>query len=208
MSSSACGSASVCIGCWSGEPQIPPLRYAPVGMTNLRVVASVEIGLWRGGTAGPSTSLRFGRDDKSEGSCFDWDWFVAEGTADPSTSLRCGRDDKSNTGCFGSDWFVAEGTAGPSTSLRSGRDDKSESGCFGLHWLPVRRTADPPTPLRPVGMTKLRVVLRLGLVCGLLKPMGWLAGYSPHRTCWVPLLALKPQQITDLHIYRLAGVQK
>ena len=46
--------------------QIPPLRYAPVGMTKGRGAVSVEIRLWVSGTADPSTTLRSGRDDKGE----------------------------------------------------------------------------------------------------------------------------------------------
>jgi hypothetical protein len=49
----------------SAELQIPPLRYASVGMTKGRVALSRKIGLWLKGTAGPSTTLRFGRDDTS-----------------------------------------------------------------------------------------------------------------------------------------------
>jgi hypothetical protein len=48
-----------CVGL--GELQIPPLRFASVGMTNLLLLLGVA---WVRGTADPSTSLRFGRDDK------------------------------------------------------------------------------------------------------------------------------------------------
>src|SRR5580693_1642988 len=50
----------------SVELQIPPLRYAPVGMTKGRATLPVCIGLWMRGTAGPSTTLRSGRNDKGE----------------------------------------------------------------------------------------------------------------------------------------------
>jgi hypothetical protein len=73
--------------------QIPPLRYAPVGMTKGRVMFPWKIGLW---LKGPSTSLRFGptagremRDDKGEGDVSMEDWLVVEG-AGPSTSARFG----------------------------------------------------------------------------------------------------------------------
>ena len=83
------------------------------------------------GTAGPSASLRFGRDDTSVlGSrlgtgVFGWE----EGrTADPSASLGMTKGRGALSGKVGS-WM--KGTAGPSTTLRSGRDDKgwgSEAG--------------------------------------------------------------------------------
>jgi hypothetical protein len=38
----------------SAELQIPPLRYAPVGMTKGRVMLSLKIGLW---LKGPSASV-------------------------------------------------------------------------------------------------------------------------------------------------------
>src|ERR1700679_1167610 len=58
--------------------QIPPLRYAPVGMTKDRAVTSRNVrdldGRIRRGysarTADPSTALRSGRDDKGEGGYF------------------------------------------------------------------------------------------------------------------------------------------
>ena len=50
------------------KQQIPPLRYAPVGMTNSR--AETSLGAVRSDgrqeTADPSTALRSGRDDKFE----------------------------------------------------------------------------------------------------------------------------------------------
>jgi hypothetical protein len=50
-------------------------------------VRSPKFGKSEGRTAGPSTSLRCGRDDKGEGDVSIEDWFVAERTAGPSTSL-------------------------------------------------------------------------------------------------------------------------
>jgi hypothetical protein len=49
------------------EQQVPPLRYAPVGMTILFGVEVLDgvFGRAEGHTAGPSTPLRFGRDDTS-----------------------------------------------------------------------------------------------------------------------------------------------
>jgi hypothetical protein len=128
-------------------------------------------------TADPSTSLRFGRDDKGEsgassqqpvvaertallpllyasvrmtkgaGCNFSRHSFVAEGTADPSTSLRFGRDDKGVGGDFSRHRFVAEGTADPSASLRSGRDDKGEGGDFNRHSLVAEVIAGPSATL-------------------------------------------------------------
>ena len=48
-------------------------------------------------------------------------------TADPSTALRSGRDDKSEGGAFSREWLVDDRTAGPSTSLRFDRNDASFS---------------------------------------------------------------------------------
>ena len=44
-------------------------------------------------TAGPSTALRFGRDDKSEGGASRRHGLVDVRTAGPSTTLRSGRND-------------------------------------------------------------------------------------------------------------------
>ena len=52
------------MGCWLREPQVPPLRYAPVGMTRVVGWSFDQHGMLVEGTAGPSTTLRFGRDDK------------------------------------------------------------------------------------------------------------------------------------------------
>jgi hypothetical protein len=66
----------------SGKPkgalQIPPLRFASVGMTKGRVVLPGKIGQWLNGTADPSTALRSGRDDKGESGVPGEDWLVAE----------------------------------------------------------------------------------------------------------------------------------
>ena len=79
-----------------GEPQVPPLRCASVGMT--KVVGSVAIYGFAElvmVNAGPSTTLRFGRDDKVGGSVAILDLrLLGWCTAGPSTTLRFGRDDK------------------------------------------------------------------------------------------------------------------
>jgi hypothetical protein len=41
----------------SAELQIPPLRYAPVGMTKVRVALSVGMDLWRKEQQVPAVSL-------------------------------------------------------------------------------------------------------------------------------------------------------
>jgi hypothetical protein len=46
------------------ELQIPPLRYAPVGMTKGALVVGLLICGGKTGTTDPSTALRSGRDDK------------------------------------------------------------------------------------------------------------------------------------------------
>jgi hypothetical protein len=73
------------------KPQVPPLRFATVGMTKGEGSQAGVVAGW-GETAGPSTSLRFGRDDKGRGVA---QVGVVAGwgeTAGPSTSLRYGRD--------------------------------------------------------------------------------------------------------------------
>jgi hypothetical protein len=52
----------------SAELQIPPLRFASVGMTKVRTELPSErlVSGWKE-TAGPSTTLGFGRDDNSVG---------------------------------------------------------------------------------------------------------------------------------------------
>ena len=50
--------------CGKGALQIPPLRCASVGMTKGRVTVALGNCYWDGRKAGPSTALRFGRDDK------------------------------------------------------------------------------------------------------------------------------------------------
>jgi len=50
---------------WKKPKQVPPLRCAPVGMTILREALSLTAVARDGRTAGPSTALRSGRDDKS-----------------------------------------------------------------------------------------------------------------------------------------------
>jgi hypothetical protein len=62
-----------------------------------------------------------------------------ERTAGPSTSLRFGRDDKFEERRFQQWVLRVERTAGPSTSLRFGRDDKFESGAFKRQVLVVER---------------------------------------------------------------------
>ena len=55
-----------------GAPQIPPLRFASVGMTRGGPLLLARLATWMDGirsgyaarTADPSTALRFGRDDK------------------------------------------------------------------------------------------------------------------------------------------------
>jgi hypothetical protein len=90
--------------------QIPPLRYAPVGMTRggrllFGRVATRMDGVKSGysaTTADPSTALRSGRDDKGRGLLFGRVATRMDGVksaysakaADPSTTLRSGRNDK------------------------------------------------------------------------------------------------------------------
>ena len=58
--------------------QIPPLRYAPVGMTRGRRLLFGRVATWMDGvksgysaaTADPSTALRFGRDDNGKAVTF------------------------------------------------------------------------------------------------------------------------------------------
>jgi hypothetical protein len=83
-----------------------------------------------------------------------------EGTAGPSTSLRSGRDDKGEGGAFigrlVSGW---KETADPSTPLRSGRDDKGEGGAFiGRLVSGWKEQQVPPLRFATVGITKGRAV--------------------------------------------------
>jgi hypothetical protein len=93
-----------------GALQIPPLRFASVGMTRGGRLLLARLATWMDGirsgyaarTADPSTTLRFGRDDKGRAlllaSLATWMDGIRSGyaarTADPSTALRFGRDDK------------------------------------------------------------------------------------------------------------------
>jgi hypothetical protein len=52
---------SVEIDLWMMELQIPPLRYAPVGMTKGGAALSVGIGLWMMGTADPSGGASYSK---------------------------------------------------------------------------------------------------------------------------------------------------
>jgi hypothetical protein len=52
---------------WRGALQIPPLRYASVGMTKLSVGCFYKVWLVDERKAGRSTALRSSRDDKAEG---------------------------------------------------------------------------------------------------------------------------------------------
>ena len=72
----------------------------PLGVASLRPVEVLRYRGFRrrvreggGRTADPSTSLRFGRDDKGESSVSIKHRIVAEHTAGPSTTLGSGRDD-------------------------------------------------------------------------------------------------------------------
>jgi hypothetical protein len=51
-----------------------------------------------------------------------------DGTADPSATLRFGRDDKWKSGHTLAFVIGTDGKAGPSATLRFGRDDKSQGG--------------------------------------------------------------------------------
>jgi hypothetical protein len=82
-----------------------------------------------------------------------------ERTAGPSTALRFGRDDNSKGGAPRRYLLAVERTAGPSTALRFGRDDNSKGGAPRRYLLAVERTAGPSTALRFDGMTILRVAL-------------------------------------------------
>jgi len=119
------------------KPQIPPLRCAPVGMTKGRGVTQVgAVAGWEE-TAGPSTTLRSGRDDKGSGVAL--------------VGVVAG-------------WGE---TAGPSTTLRFGRDDKGKRGWLRLEWLrDGKKLQIPPLRCAPVGMTKGRGVAQVGVVAG------------------------------------------
>ncbi len=67
----------------SVELQIPPLRCAPVEMTNLRVALSVGIGLWM---KNRRSRQGFARDDKGKGGPF-MDWSL-DGIRFSSRSVR------------------------------------------------------------------------------------------------------------------------
>jgi hypothetical protein len=87
------------------EKQVPPLRFAPVGMTRFGLKSSVGM-------------TRFERECAKR-------W-----KAGPSTPLRSGRDDTVRTEVLGRDHTLERECAkrrkaGPSTPLRSGRDDTS-----------------------------------------------------------------------------------
>ena len=107
--------------------QIPPLRFAPVGMTRggRLLFGRLATGMDRvtnrdfANTADPSTTLRFGRDDKGRVVTFrkagDWD----EQTYEPLLREHCS-----------------------STTLRFGRDDK------GRVWSWLEKPQIPPRPLK------------------------------------------------------------
>ncbi len=52
--------------------QIPPLRYASVGMTKWKV--ALHLGIGSRGRTELTATLRFGRDDKVEGGAAPWHW--------------------------------------------------------------------------------------------------------------------------------------
>src|ERR1700733_3763713 len=110
------------------EQQVPPLRFASVGMTLLFEVEVSEgkLGSADGRTADPSTAHRSGRDDKEGGGDFSKEWLVGEEQQVPplrfaSVGMTLLFEVEVSDGKLGS----ADGrTADPSTSLRFGRDDK------------------------------------------------------------------------------------
>jgi hypothetical protein len=77
----------------SAELQIPPLRFATVGMTKGRGAFSASSSLWKRGPQIPP--LRFATVGMTKGrGAFQPAVVCGRGTADPSASLRYGRDDK------------------------------------------------------------------------------------------------------------------
>jgi hypothetical protein len=121
---------------------------------------------FEGGTAGPSTSLRFGRDDTSV-----WGLgFSREDLGGPKGALQIPPLRSAPVGMTKGRvalpfdiLYWDRGNSRSLTSLRSGRDDKGESGASICHsLLGAREQQVPPLRFAPVGMTLLSGGLRFG----------------------------------------------
>jgi iron complex transport system substrate-binding protein len=138
------------------EPQISPLRCAPVEMTKGRAVMALSRGPGNARTAGPSAALRSGRKT------------FQERTTEPQIfPLRCAPVEMTKGRAVVALSRGPENaqTAGPSTALRSGRDDNSVCArktfseecvtpAIELSSPPERSEVEGPAVGRPRAMTK------------------------------------------------------
>jgi hypothetical protein len=125
-----------------GKPQVPPLRFAPVGACDffifrcsLRPESSQEhlptsiAGVLRLRAIKPSvcdrSAKRFAQDDGFVGG-LKYSWLDMQKTR-KIEKVTGSRDDKGESSVSSRDCLLGKETAGPSTTLRSGRDDKGES---------------------------------------------------------------------------------
>jgi hypothetical protein len=145
-----------------GEPQISPLRCAPVEMTKGGAVIARGSGQRDRRTADLSTALRSGRDDKGE------DRFSSgQGTGEPQISPpRCAPVEMTKGRAVIAPWQPSRKgrTADLSTAVRSGRDDKrravlpggvvAEREPFSSPWVgPPAQTSLAPGLTRVTGNT-------------------------------------------------------